>query len=73
MRSHQTARSSNRAEHLKHQIKNDLPGHGLLPEMPATAGNWNKVAHNEEYGEFRQETNLINYNFNNNNAQDGKP
>lgn len=54
-------------------MKNELPGYGLLPEMPATAGNWNKVAHNEEYGEFRQETNLINYNFNNNNAQDGKP
>ena len=74
MRSHQTARSSNRAEHLKHSLKNDLPGHGLLPEMPATAGNWKNVAAapNEEYGEFRQETNLINYNFNNNHAQDGK-
>lgn len=53
-------------------MKTDLPGQGLLPEMPATAGNWNKVASNEEYGEFRQETNLINYNFNNNDAQDGK-
>ena len=53
MRAHQTARSSNRADHLKHSMKNELPGHGLLPEMPATAGNWNKVAPIEEYGEFQ--------------------
>ena len=74
MRVHQTARVKNRNGSLRQPGRADLPGGSFFPAVSTTESQGNKpLAHegaeNSSLGEFKN-TNLINYNFNNNAAQE---
>ena len=65
MRAHQTARSGPRGD-LKGVQRTELPATGFFPQVPGSSGQEARAGKGggKDEGDF-QDTNLINYNFNN--------
>ena len=65
MRAHQTARSGPRGD-LKGVQRAELPATGFFPQVPGSSGQEVRAGKGggKDEGDF-QDTNLINYNFNN--------